>query len=125
MTGFIRRLFGSKPKDNAQPPQQFVQRGEYFLDPNEAKTYGNYEYMKKSFAIRHTFPKTKSREALETVVEVSSDKMVKRNLSGGSQAAAKPESKLDSRPISQPAPRRRSSDTGMDIFRNMARDIKK
>lgn len=140
MTGFIRNLFGSKkqapeakeaapvekPAKPAKAPKPPRENTAYFLDPDAAKTYGNIEYMRTAKKIKHTFPKGKVEGAYEA--EISS-----MNMGGGSvqssslsnplfdAPARDPETGASSTPVSE----RRKADSSMDMFRNMAKDLKK
>lgn len=106
--------------------EQAVQQAlAYFLDADEAQTYGNLEYMRTAKSVRRTFPKTASQpEELEITVQVSSTKSVigkngKLDLTDAIVLSQPPASQVDG------AAERRRTDTSMDMFRSMARDIKK
>jgi hypothetical protein len=127
MTGFIRGIFGSKKKSDAQPVER-PQKDEkaFFLDPDEAKTFGNIDYMRTAKSVKKTFPKgkvsgeyTKAVSATETMdfSQPSTPQPVKREEPSAPSTPAPSFS-------SEPAPRRQP-DTSMDLFRNMAKDIKK
>ncbi|VEP17073.1 conserved hypothetical protein [Hyella patelloides LEGE 07179] len=104
---------------------------DFFLDPDEAQTLGNINYMRKSTRVRHTFPKNlKNPNGFEVVKEISSlDGNSKNNFQQSS-----PESSFSS-PKSQPtqfkssvsdsSPKSTPSSSNMDLFRNMARNIGK
>jgi len=121
MFGFITRLFGGS--NNGQKPQQ--RKEAFFLEPMEAKTYGDYKKMEQPYKIRHTFPKTKNQEASEYEIEVTNSKLVKRD--GAAQPAPKqPEKPKTETPVQsapKPAPKP-SSSSDLD-FRNMARNMRK
>lgn len=138
MTGFIRGIFGSKNNDKEKPepkpqpaPRQPQNNTAYFLDADDAKSYGNLSYMRESKTIRRTFPKTAGNpEEKEYIVRVSSmgfEKADKLN------ALPTPSTNgLGPTPAQQPlkpqvdeVAERRKTDTSMDMFRNMARDIRK
>jgi hypothetical protein len=133
VTGFIRGLFGSKSKGNAE---EVIQPKEaFFLPDDDAKTFGNIDYMRSTKRTRRTFPKQIVGEDNEYINEVSSTekaKPVEKSAfstspfntapladSNGSAKPAEPES------TSTKSSERRRSDSSMDMFRNMARDIKK
>lgn len=135
-------LFGGKPKDDTnkgkqvKPRQPQPRREAFYLEPDDAKTMGNTEFMRKRNKIRRTFPKTKSREASEFIQEISSidkiiDKVPNKNQSSfENQTTTSFSSTNNTQPQVQKedtnfSAKRRSADTSMDFFRNMAKDIKK
>ncbi len=130
MAGFIKGLFGSnKPKDEQPAPPPIVkpassQKEEaFFLEMDDARTLGNVDYMRKSKKIRRTFPKTVSQpEEQELVIEVSAMTMKNASLNGQVEEA-NPSEPLT--PKVDEAAERRRTDTSMDMFRNMAKGIKK
>lgn len=141
MVGFIKGLFSSKPKSEennrsesevtpsteAKLRQPSVRQSAFFLDDNDAKTLGNVEYMKASRTVRRTFPKTASEpEEKETIMTISA---MQRTIANNgslvvSEPGATPTLKVEAPKVDGAAERRRT-DTSMDMFRNMARDIKK
>lgn len=136
MTGFIRGLFGSKSKRNAEEGPQ--SKDAFYLTDDEAKTFGDIDYMRSSKKTRRTFPKKVVGEINEFFNQVSS--MKKSDLKdeptfsspfnttplNGSQPASKPSEPDPSSPTnSTNSAERRRADPNMDMFRNMARDIKK
>ncbi|MBW4515464.1 MAG: hypothetical protein KME11_09590 [Timaviella obliquedivisa GSE-PSE-MK23-08B] len=135
MTGFIRGLFGSKSKrDSEETPQS---REAFYLPDDDAKTFGDIDYMRSSKKTRRTFPKKIVGEINEFINEVSSMKKSDRKEPptvspfnttplNGSQPPSKPSEPPSSSPSnSSNSSERRRSDPSMDMFRNMARDIKK
>lgn len=116
-------LFGKKNKTEAQPPgNNGAKPGAYFLDADEAKTMGNIEYMRSKKVIKHKFPKTAGNGGeFELEYEVSSSDM---KLGNGLQAPTEP---TVAPPENTPkaTSERRATDSSMDLFRNMARDIRK
>lgn len=137
MTGFIRGLFGSSKAQSSEveaAPVKKVDRQpkeskEFFLDMNEARTYGNLEYMQTAKKVKRTFPKTASQpEELELVQEVSA--MNQRIVAEGAEAAAMsttetPAAQSSAVVSSNEAAERRKTDTSMDMFRSMAKQIRK
>ncbi|TVQ42641.1 MAG: hypothetical protein EA365_14715 [Gloeocapsa sp. DLM2.Bin57] len=117
-------LFGGKNKDNANGKNN---TGSFFLEPDEAKTLGNLEYMRSSDKIRRTFPKTRTNQVTEIVKEVSSlEVSAPSNQSNRVNTPSTPvqsQSETQSQPESKPA--RRGNDSSLDLFRQMAKDIKK
>lgn len=126
MTGFINRLFrrGSQPADtNGAQPAQPKQEGSYFLDPDEARTYGDIDYMRTARKVRKTF----MGGAVEVIDEVSATE--KRRLEEKGQQE-QPPAEASNTPAPDPsAPtsqfERRRASAEMDMFRNMARDLGK
>lgn len=146
MTGFLRGIFGSKPKDETpvkpevKPPKPAREKSQaYYLNADEAQTYGNAEYMRTAKKIRRTFPKTVNNSEIEFETEVASVNPSDRNL--GTQipklsigSAAAPISSTNSKQAttstgsttsSTGANERRKADSSLDIFRNIAKDIRK
>ena len=146
VTGFLRGLFGSKPKDETpaqpevKPPKPAKAKGQaYYLDADDAQTYGNVEYMRTAKKTRRTFPKTVNNQEMEFEQEVSSMNPDDRKLgtqtpklSIGSIAA--PTTATSSKgstsssttsSSSTGASDRRKADSSLDMFRNMAKDIRK
>jgi hypothetical protein len=97
--------------------------GAYFLNPDEAKTFGDIDYMRTSKTTRRTFPKTLSNsEGGELIQEVSSEKIAKKD----SKEVIKPKSTANNSESDSFTPRiNAKTDTNMDMFRNMAKNIKK
>jgi hypothetical protein len=124
MAGFFG-LFGSKAKyleevteQDRKPP---TQKGEaYFLDADEAKSFGNIEFMRKSNTIRRTFPKIG-----ESIKDISSMQKNSSNGNGIAPISTSSNGTKPATPANQPQTERRSGDSSMDMFRKMARDIKK
>ncbi len=133
MTGFIRKFFGSKnnapqqsqngaaqPKRAAKPPKESKY---YYLDPDSAKTFGDIDYMRTPKKVKHTFPKMSG--AYEA--EISAMNMQSKASSGMSATPSSSEAK-PAAPKAAPEAKfsdRRQQDTSMDMFRNMARGMKR
>ncbi|HEY9622546.1 MAG TPA: hypothetical protein V6C78_19460 [Crinalium sp.] len=138
MVGFIKGFFGtkSKPESLEEITQQSVEvSGEsgqtskaFFLNPDEAKTFGNIEYMRSTKTIRRTFPKTRGNgEEFDLVQQVSALEAVKAEVKEASttpvvDATPKPAASVKNQ---EPSPSAAVTDTNLDMFRRMARDIKK
>jgi hypothetical protein len=131
--GFIKGLFGSKQSDKSaadqtQPMSITSQRSQapsdaFFLEPDAAKTLGDVDYMRAKKTIRRTFPKTVSApEVKEVTVTISSN--VKEMGATGQSNTSTVTSTSASANV-QEAIVRRQADTGMDAFRNMAKQIRK
>jgi hypothetical protein len=146
MVGFIKGFFGSKDKKQREmevdstPSEKAAKAQAYFLDADSAKTLGDLDYMRTAKSVRRTFPKTLANpQGFEKISQISSI----AQLEAMKEAAVTPEAiaKIDAQieavkqdnaaqngqaPSSQTGSGdRRSTDTSLDMFRNMARDIKK
>ncbi|MGF1540661.1 MAG: hypothetical protein ACFCU5_09460 [Pleurocapsa sp.] len=123
---------------------------DFFLNSDDAQTLGDINYMRKSKRVRKTFPKTlKNKDGFEITVDVSSieDRSKLYNGSGSGNPnttvfttptpsfESKPtfsETYVDTQPQSngndstaEPVEKRRQQDSGMDIFRNMAKGMRR
>lgn len=132
MTGFIRGLFRGKPKNPGeadrpvQPQPPVIERAgdAYYLDPDDAKTYGNIDYMRSSKTVRRTFAKKRGEtEEKESIKKISAMEAVKLEEKGVPQ----PKPATAQQPSFEPSPSldRRKVDTNLDMFRQMAKNIKK
>ncbi|MGJ3246600.1 MAG: hypothetical protein ACFE0I_11040 [Elainellaceae cyanobacterium] len=133
MTGFIRGLFGSKRKqgsgknasDAAKKPKS------YFLSADDAKTYGDIDYMRTAKSVKRTFPKTKTNQGEFSLTKtVSAMEDARSSDQETASTFGQPVSTNNSAPQptfkdEEKTEQRRRSDTSMDMFRNMARDIRK
>lgn len=109
---------------------------DFFLSPDDAQTLGDINYMKKSVRVRHTFPKTLKNPdgfAIEKEVSASSGKSIddfNRNIDNTSDNKTtfsnvpSISSKINSEPANN-TQKKRSQGTSMDMFRNMARNLRK
>lgn len=124
MTGFIRGLFRGKPNPQVEAPVQngtlSAQQGAYYLPPDDAMTMGDIEYMRSAKSIRRSFPKGKLGVDNEYVQSVSA--LAKSN--GSAVTLAQIAAASNAVPDVEVA-KRRQADTSMDLFRNMAREMKK
>jgi len=140
MTGFIRGLFSGKPKNpgesdrparvKRQEPKPVArqQGGAYFLDPDDSKSYGDIDYMRTVKTVRRTFAKkrgeTEEKESIRQISATDSMRLQENGLptpkSSGSAASSQPTVKKDTASFD-----RRKTDTNLDMFRQMAKDIKK
>jgi hypothetical protein len=119
---------------------------EFFLPPDEAQSLGNTDYMRKKVTIRRTFPKTVSNKTTEVIKEVSSttDRVVSKggtfvpnnNGFSNNENSFTPQNNTNNNSTAEPSQQepsfepsaeaeRRSSSSNMDMFRNMARNIRK
>lgn len=135
MVGFIKNLFGSKSNNNDEQSQKQKQKA-FFLDPDEAKTYGDIEFMRQPNTSKKSFPKTLSNpEGQERVEEVSASEKKSLSNNNGNQSNNPQSSQSSPEPTPANPPsstkndpaieQRRQSDSSLEMFRNMARDINK
>ncbi|CAN5828982.1 hypothetical protein BH23CYA1_BH23CYA1_06890 [soil metagenome] len=127
--GIFEFVFGKgAPKNDTQTKQA------YYLNDDDAKTFGNIDYMRSSKTVRRTFAKKKGKEHLESVRQISALKAAAANNDGlfsplaqdvantdGAQPSVAPDMGV---PKSE-RPRRKPGSNDMDMFRNMAKDIRK
>jgi hypothetical protein len=138
MTGFIRGLFGGKAKNpgeadrpaKAKPqPQPTIESAgsAYFLEPDDAKSFGNIEYMRTSKTVRRTFAKKRGETGeKESIKQVSAMEAMKLEENGLPKAKTIPtEPTVQSTTSSSFTSRNLKTDTNLDMFRKMAKDIKK
>lgn len=145
MIGFIKGLFRSKSEteveDNASNGKAApapTASNYYFLDADDAKTFGDIEYMRSVKSTRRTFPKVKVGEDNELIQNVSA--LSAEQIKNGKPATASSISIASASTASingaangaQPADPagvdngdRRRTDTSLDAFRSMARDLRK
>lgn len=94
---------------------------------------GNAEYMRTAKKVRRTFPKTVNNEEIELEREISSTNMSSGKLgtqvpklSIGSVVKSTPAAESNgSVPTNTQASERRKADSSLDVFRSMAKDIRK
>ncbi len=121
-------LFGSKTKyvdepNTASTEQNGNEQGSpYFLESDDAKTYGNIEFMQKSHTIKRSFPKTLKGVGAKVVAQVSS--MEKAKFKGNNPVSPNP-SVTPVVKSSVETPTRRTADSHLDMFRKMAKEMKK
>ncbi|NJL42469.1 MAG: hypothetical protein HC935_01820 [Pseudanabaena sp. SU_2_4] len=107
-------------------PKRFVEPKEdansFFLDADSAKTFGDIDYMRTAKAVRKTFPKVLGAKEGAELVEITSSMDKVEGSAGSMPKASKPETEIKP---SQESSDRRRQDTSMDMFRNMAKNIKR
>lgn len=121
MAGFFGLFGGNKDKG----PES---KEAFFLDEDDAKTFGDIDYMRKEVVVRRTFAKKKGMEELESVksVSASASKNVGDTGSSFGAASSSTASTSDSKPVTPQAPKfTKKTGSGMDMFRNMAKDIRR
>ncbi|NJL44962.1 MAG: hypothetical protein HC922_02875 [Leptolyngbyaceae cyanobacterium SM2_3_12] len=140
MTGFIRGLFKGKPKNPGESdrpvraqkaaPQPTIQPsgGSYYLNPDDAKSFGDIDYMRSVKTVRRTYAKkrgeTGEKESIRQISAMDSKKLQENGLpspqANPSETTFQPAAKKTS-----PSFDRRKTDTNLDMFRQMAKDMKK
>jgi hypothetical protein len=127
MVGIFRRFYGSRGQADSKPSSGTAAQpakkkdNTFFLDPDEAKTLGNIEYMRTPRIVKHTFQDFGSTEKVEVVEQVSSLSKVKLAV----EQAKAPEQSSSTSNSSSGAGSRRQGGSDMDMFRNMARSLKR
>jgi hypothetical protein len=118
MAGFFG-LFGKKNKQDNTPKDAF------FLTPDESKTYGDIDYMRTSKTVRRTFVKTVGNpKGGEVISQVSSDKMMKTDGSDAKRITPKSTDNTFT-PTSEKSFSSNKVDSSMDMFRQMAKKVKR
>jgi hypothetical protein len=119
MTGFIRGLFGGNKANNNSEA--------FFLDEDTAKGLGNVDFMRTPKTVKKSYPKAAGSLNVITGEEVVTISSIDKVESG---EAPKPKSIATSTQSTTPAtssytvpPRRSSND--LDMFRQMAKNMKK
>ena len=110
-------LFGKKDKkENSENSDS-----SYFLDEDSAKTFGNIDYMRTPKAVKKTFPTVNGVKGAEITEIISATEKTEGN-----------EINVSSSKVSEPTPQSTFEpkintrvDSSMDMFLNMAKDIKK
>ncbi|MEO0826490.1 MAG: hypothetical protein AAFW84_23085 [Cyanobacteria bacterium J06635_15] len=121
MAGFFG-LFGGNKGDSEE-------RGAYYLNSDDAKTFGDINYMRSAKTVKRTFAKKKGAEELESVRQVSAMGAAEVQENGlpvmKSTQADQSTPQASTSNFESKTTQRRKADNSMDMFRNMARDIKR
>jgi len=112
-------LFGKKDKpDNGEKKE-----AEYFLDQDSAKTFGDIDYMRTPKAVKKTFATVNGVKLPEMMVAVTA---TEKMADGEIKATKNQETESAPEPKTfEPSKSNTRVDSSMDIFLNMAKDIKK
>ncbi len=110
-------LFGKKSEN--------VESGTFYLDSDDAKTFGNVEFMRKQQQVKKSFPKMSGGKPF-TVSDSMTKAAMDMSKSDSNGSASTPSFKSSSS-FSAPTPstERRRPDMNLDEFRKMAKDMKK
>ena len=139
MTGFIRGLFGGKAKNPGESDRPVRQQraaqeptikqvgGAYFLDADDAKSYGNIEYMRSTKTVRRTFAKklgeTEEKESIRQISAMEARRLEEKGMAV--QKVAQSETSFQPAAKQSASSDRSKVDTNLDMFRKMAKDIKR
>lgn len=136
MVGFIKGILGSKQKaeevivqkpEPTPAPAAKQESTAFYLDADEAQSLGNLDYMRTAKAVRRTFPKTVNNAEIELVQKVSA--MMKQAEGSSASIVQQAEGEAQTGETSAPTvdlvAERRRTDTSMDMFRSMAKGLKK
>lgn len=132
MTGFIRGLFGGKKAGQQSAPQAPKNERAFYLSDDDAQTFGDIDYMRTSKTVKRTFAKKKGMsEEMESVRQISAMQKMELDESGKPKSNSAQTGSIQTSSGSpeaaseKPKFERRQADSNLDMFRNMARDIKK
>ncbi len=114
-------FFGGKSKDAEAVNTDSSNGKSYYLNMDEAQSLGNVDYMRTAKKIRRTFPKTVNNPEMELEKEVSA-----MNMSDGSSAGQSSTEGFSGAAATDPQiTERRKSDSSLDMFRSMAKEMRK
>jgi len=146
MTGFIRGLFGGGNK-NKQSSQSNKQA--FYLEPDEAKTLGDIDYMRQAKLIKRTYAKKQGEteeKAIVTQVSALNVSQVEESKTSSSSAGGFGQTSgglgqsssfgqtsggfgqaggFGNPSLGRDTVLPRRNDTSMDMFRKMAKDVRK
>ena len=113
MAGLFGGLFGKKSEEAT--PQT---KGGFYLDGDDAKSLGDAQRFVNMEPVKKSFPKTSSGET----VKVSIPKVTVETMNNSSTTVS---NALTGSSLSSEVLERRRADNSLEMFRNLARDIKK
>jgi hypothetical protein len=122
VTGFIRGLFGKSKKDDDAAKEK-KDANAYFLDADSSKSFGDIDYMRTAREVRKSFPKGFG-ETTEVVSSMDKKKAEEQKKAEAEKSEAK-EQKIEPKAQFSKSDGVSSASTNMDMFRKMAKDIKK
>jgi hypothetical protein len=134
MAGFLSGFFGSRRQAAEKAEKVEVKKDvkvsrpvadtseAYFLDSDQAKTMGDIDYMRTAKTVKRTYAKTVSQPQPQAFIQSVSSSQAK--LSGQAQQSSQSESNGATANAPE-VPDRRRSDTSLDRFRTMAKDLRK
>lgn len=112
-------LFGKKDKSDDDSKKS---DSSYFLDQDSAKSFGDIEYMRTPKAVKKTFPTVNGVKGAEIVEIVSA---TEKTEGSELEVSSNKTSESAPKPTFEPKLSNARLDSSMDIFLNMAKDIKK
>ncbi|NER00617.1 MAG: hypothetical protein F6K30_28640 [Cyanothece sp. SIO2G6] len=132
-------MFGGNKGGQTSAPRP---KDAFFLEPDDAKTFGDIDYMRKSKTIERTFPRGKAQvsQISSSTYKKVSETAIPNSSSTTSSSASQPsymsqsqKSSFQPSSFTPPTPSfnqsqpavKRSDDSSIDMFRKMAKDIKK
>ncbi len=130
--GFLSDLFGLKTQyvdeeiDEAELAGEDEKGTGFYLTPDDAKTLGNIEYMRRPTSVKKTFANSEEEQIVATSAFGQQITVANGNL-----PTPQPEVISEVKPPTQNeengkvSNQRRSADSSMDMFRKMASEIKK
>jgi hypothetical protein len=92
----------------------------FFLEPDDAKSMGDIDYMRTARKVRKTYPTTKAWGA-----GFAEEKVISATEKGTKQPSAFEVEKKAAEEAAPEVVQRRKSSSDLDMFRNMAKDIRK
>jgi hypothetical protein len=142
MAGFLSGFFGSRQKADEQPAKPEIKKevkqevkqqakvaepvadtsGAYYLDFDQARTLGDIDYMRTAKTVKRTYAKSVSQPNQQALIQSVSSSQAKKV--GQNQQSVLPESNGATSTAAEGVERRRA-DSSMDMFRNMAKDLRK
>jgi hypothetical protein len=113
-------LFGKKKKSGNEDSEN--KESSYFLDQDSAKTFGDIDYMRTPKAVRKTFPTVNGVKGADMFVAFTATEKVEN-----AETQAKMDQAAEAAVQSTVEPKQINVrvDSSMDMFLNMAKDIKK
>lgn len=134
MTGFIRGLFGGKKADQpSNAPTRPNAKGAYYLGADDAKSFGDIDYMRKSKTVRRTFARKKGQTGeVESIKQISALESTPFSKNGtfpstgtSTGSSSSGTTTTQNTNVAKTQTERRKPDSSMDTFRNMAREMRK
>lgn len=131
MAGLFNIFGSNKNADESQTPQPSGDA--FYLDFDQAQTMGNLDYMRSTKSVKRTYAKSVSQpDEIVEVKQVSASGMKRIVEKEGMTSVTSMNGNQSStevvqafQPKSAEVEARRKTDTSMDMFRNMAKGIRK
>ncbi len=126
MAGFWQRLLRRDTPETSEKPKKAD--NSFFLDPDDAKTLGDINYMRTPRTVKRTFPVVNGQKPDDWVAEISAkeQKMINDTPASSTTAtnteSSAPQAKEANSGVT---PERQRNAGDLDPFRAMARDIRK